>query len=81
MNLALLQQFHGRSSAEFFAQLVGAIDSLPGAVDEICRLMTDGDRLSTERLERLAERLSGLSRLTLQTRAAIVNETRDPEAA
>jgi hypothetical protein len=82
MNVALLQRLYGRSSAELLAELHGAALNLPGVLDQIGHLVADGDSLALERLERLAERFSGLNRLALQARVALVNERHsDPEAA
>jgi len=63
MNVALLHKLYARSSSELFAQLSDAIDGLPGTFYEIGTLMTDHDSLALDRLERLAERFSALSRL------------------
>lgn len=78
---AAMRSLYGRSSREILGELVTAVDALPPAVVGADQLAADCDPAALERLERIAERCSGLSRLALQARAALANELRGPEAA
>lgn len=81
MNVALLDALYGKSASALVADLLSATEALPSAVGIAAQLASDRDRASLERLERLAERLDGLRRLSLQARAALQNELGPKEAA
>jgi hypothetical protein len=78
---ATVHAWHQRHSRALLAELVDAVDALAPQTAATDELAHDRDPVSIDRLERLAERFSGLSRLSLQAASALRRELDSPEAA